>query len=168
MQRIKLSQLKNGPTTGELLQLCTMDPARTSMEGPTPKVHVDRFATMTVYDNRYNAPPTLMAVPDSESDLHAILYSVSQMLSEIVGCNRVILLLLNEDRQSARVYVLELGPDASHSPLVRDVPMGPGALTELINGRKPRYIAHPGELANVPELVAVVRFEASSGAPFHD
>jgi hypothetical protein len=95
---------------------------------------------MIANDNRHSSPSSLIVRPDSESDLHAILHSVSQLLSEIIGCNCVALLLLNEDGQSARLYVLDVGPHVSNSPLVRDVLVDQGALTELISGRKPRYI----------------------------
>ena len=66
---------------------------------------------MIANESRYSPPPKLIAFPDSESDLHAILRSVSDLLSEIIGCNCVALLLLNEDGKSARACVLDLGPN---------------------------------------------------------
>jgi formate hydrogenlyase transcriptional activator len=109
-------------------------------------------------------PPAMMPAPDPESDLHAILRSVSRLLSEIAGCNCVALVLNNEDGRSARCYVLELDLDTSNSPVVRDVPTDP-ALSGLINARTPCYIHDlPNELAAAPDLLQVMRFESSSGA----
>ena len=126
--------------------------------------HVDQFSTMIASETRQSPPFNIMRVPDPESDLHAILHSVTLLLSEIVGCNCVALVLLNEDGQSAPSYVLELDLGASNSPVVRDVPADV-VLSGLINSRKPRYIPRLfNELVAAPELLQFTRLEPSSGA----
>ncbi len=120
---------------------------------------------MTADNDRYVAPPDPIVVFDSDSDLHAILQSVSQLLSEFAGCHSVALLLLNGDGQSARLHVLELGRSASISPLVRDILIDQEALAGLRNGPEPRYIAKPpGDLADFPELLALIPLDGLSGA----
>ena len=119
---------------------------------------------MIANENPFNPPLNMMPVPDPESDLHAILHSVSRLLSEIVGCNCVALVLLNEGGKSARLYMLELDLGASNSPMVRDVPTD-AALSKLINARKPRFVSSlSNELAAAPDLLQFMRFEPSNGA----
>lgn len=108
--------------------------------------------------------PPLSVEPDPESDLHAILDSVSQLLSQIIGCDCAALLLPNEGGQSARLYALELDHGASTSPRVRDVLIDHN-LWGLIHERKPRYIANPlTEFAAIPDLIETTRISPSSGA----
>ena len=120
---------------------------------------------MITYETRERLPLGMIPVaPDSESDLHAILHSVSLLLSETVGCNCVALLLLDEDGQSARLYVFELGLRTSKSPVIRDVRVG-AALGVLINARSQRcFVNLPGDLAVLPDLIELTRFEPSSVA----
>jgi formate hydrogenlyase transcriptional activator len=119
---------------------------------------------MIANENRRGPSLSMMPVPDPESDLQAILHSVNRLLSEIVGCNCVALLLLNEGGKSARLYVLELDLGGSNSPVVRDMPTD-AALSRLINERKPRHIPNlSNELVAVPGLIQFPRLEPSSGA----
>src|SRR3974390_2574113 len=107
----------------------------------------------------------MIPVPDSGSDLHAILHSVTLLLSEIIGCNCVALLLLNEDGLTARLHLLRLDLDVSSSPIVRDVPIDNALLAGLINEHEPRYIPNlSNELAAVPDLIQFTRMEPSSSA----
>jgi formate hydrogenlyase transcriptional activator len=134
------------------------------MDDNTPKVHVDQFSIMIADENRDRPLLGMMAVPDSESDLYAILHSVSLLLSAIVGCKCVALVLLNEGGRGARLYVLDLRLGPSNSPAVRDVPMD-AALCGLINGGMPRCLRNvPDELAAIPDLIQMRRFEPSNVA----
>ena len=108
--------------------------------------------------------PTPYRAPDPESDLHAILQSVSRLLSQIIGCDCAALLLPNEDGKSARLYVLDVAERASTSPLVRDVPID-GALSGLIHEPKHRYIPSlRDELAPVADLIQTTGIGSSRGA----
>jgi formate hydrogenlyase transcriptional activator len=108
--------------------------------------------------------PSLKIAPDPESDLHAILQSVSRLLSQIIGCDCAALLLPNEDGRSARLYVLEVAEPTSTSPLVRDVPID-GALSRLIHEPKHRYIPSlRDELAAVADLIQTTGIGSSRGA----
>ena len=119
---------------------------------------------MIASETRQSPPFNIMRVPDPESDLHAILHSLSLLLSEVVGCNCVALVLLNEDGQSARSYVLQLDLDGSNSPVVRDVPAD-ATLSRLIKGQKPRYIPIlSNELSAALDLIQITRLEPSSSA----
>jgi len=120
---------------------------------------------MIASENSQLLPLSMIPVPDSGSDLHAILHSVTLLLSEIIGCNCVALLLLNEDGLSARLHLLRLDPDSSVAPVVRDVPIDNAGLAGLLNGHKPQYIPNfANELAAAPDLIQLTRIEPSSGA----
>jgi formate hydrogenlyase transcriptional activator len=120
---------------------------------------------MTTSEIEHGLPPSMTPVPGSESDLHAVLHSVTLLLSKIIGCNCASLVLLNEDGQSARLYLLDLFCGASGIPTVRDVPIDDAALEALINGRNPRHIP---DVANEPAtlhwLLPHTRIEPSSSA----
>jgi transcriptional regulator with GAF, ATPase, and Fis domain len=118
---------------------------------------------MIANEDRRRPPLNMMPVPDSESDLHAILHSVSRLLAEIIGCNCVALLLLNEDERSARLYVLDVV--AKNSPVARDVAIDHAVIAGLVNGRKPRYIPNlSSDPAAFHDLFQFTRFEPLSGA----
>ncbi len=111
-----------------------------------------------------NFPLSIPPVLNSESELHAILQSVTTLLSKVIGCDYVALLLLNEDGQSARLYVLDLDSGSSTAPIVRDVPIEDTALAEFIKGQKPRYISNINDLKTIPALIQTVRIEQASRA----
>ena len=123
-------------------------------------------ATKTITsDRRHGAPLNVTNASDPESDLHAILHSVTLLLSKIIGCNCVALFLLNEDGQSARLYGLELGCSASETPIVRDMSVQDATLVQVMNGQKPRYIpCLEKELALFPGLIHFTRIEPSASA----
>jgi len=120
---------------------------------------------MTASENKHGLPLSMTPVPGSESDLHAVLHSVTLLLSKIIGCDCAALVLPNEDGQSARLYLLDLVCGASGSPTVRDVPIEDAALEALINGRKPQYIPDvTNEPATLHWLLQHTRIGPSSGA----
>src|SRR5664279_4979826 len=120
---------------------------------------------MIARESMHRLPLSTTPVLNSESELHAILQSVTLLLSKVIGCDCVALLLLNEDGQSARLYVLDLDSGASNAPIVRDVPIQDGALAELIKGQKPRYISNIlDELVTIPALIQFTRIEPASRA----
>jgi len=116
-------------------------------------------------ENSQDLPLSIIPVPDSGSDLHAILHSVTLLLSEIIGCNCVALLLLNEDGRTARLHLLRLDLEVSYAPIVRDVPIDDAGLAGLLNGHKPQYIPNlANEPAPAPDLIQLTRIEPSSSA----
>ncbi len=120
---------------------------------------------MIADETRENLPLSEMPTPDSESDLHAILQSVILILSEIVGCTCAALVLLNQDRQTARVYLFRVVPSASTIPIVRDVPIEDAALAKLLSGLKARYIdGLANELTTDPELTRLIENGSGTGA----
>lgn len=120
---------------------------------------------MIADESRLTLPLSEMPAPDSESDLHAILQSVTLLLSEIVRCTCAALVLLNQDRQTARVYLLRVAPSASTTPTVRDVRIGDAALAELLSGMKARYIdGFADKLTTDPELTRLIENESGTGA----
>lgn len=120
---------------------------------------------MIAHEIRQTLPLSVTPAPDSESDMHGILHSVTLLLSEIVGCTCAALVLLNQDRQSARVYLLQLDPSASAAPVVRDVPIDDAALVGLLHGRTTRYVtSFAGEFAGEPELMRLIQTESGTGA----
>ena len=127
--------------------------------------HMDQFSIMITSENRYRPPLGMISVPDSESDLQAILDSVTLLLSDIIGCDCAALLLRNEDGQSARLYLLQLDAGVSNPPMVLDVPIEDATLARLINLREPRYVPSlANELATIPALIQVIRIDPVSSA----
>src|SRR4051812_177204 len=120
---------------------------------------------MTTSEIEHGLPPSMTPVPGSESDLHAVLHSVTLLLSKIIGCNCAAMVLLNEGGQSARLYLLDLVCGVSSIPTVRDVSIDDAALEATINGRKPRYIPDvTNEPATLRCLLQHTRIEPSSSA----
>ena len=116
-------------------------------------------------DRRHGAPLSVTNDLDTNSDLHAILNSVTLLLSKITGCNCAALFLLNEDGQSARIYGLELGCSASTKPIVREMSVQETTLVQVMNGQTPRFIpCLEKELAIFPGLLHFTRIEPSTSA----
>src|SRR5450755_2487783 len=120
---------------------------------------------MIARESPHRFPLSITPVLNSESELHAILQSVTMLLSKVIGCDCVALLLLNEDGQTARLYVLDLDSGASTAPIVCDVPIEDAALAEFIKGQKPRYISNIiNDLPTIPALIQLTRIEPANRA----
>jgi len=120
---------------------------------------------MIASENRHDFPLSMTRVPGSDSDLHAVLQSVTLLLSKIIGCDCDALVLPNEGGQSARLYLLDLVCGISSMPTVRDIPIEDAALEALINGRKPQYIPNiANEPATLRCLLQDTRIKPSSSA----
>src|SRR5215469_8615984 len=120
---------------------------------------------MIASENSPLLPLSMIPVPNSGSDLHAILHSATLLLSETIGCKCVALLLLNEDGQSARLHLLRLDLDVSDAPIIKDVPIDDAGVAALMNGHRPRCIRNLStQLAMVPDLIQLIPIEPSSSA----
>jgi formate hydrogenlyase transcriptional activator len=120
---------------------------------------------MIAVEDRHNLPLSLTHAPDSESDLHAILHSVTLLLAEVVGCTSAALVLLNQDRQSARVYHLRVQPGTYSAPIVRDVPIKDAAVAEFLCASTTQYTARfAEEFTTDPELTRLTGAGSGTGA----
>lgn len=118
-----------------------------------------------IAENRESLALRMAPAPDSGSDLHAILHSVTLLLAEIIGCNCVALILLNDEGGSARLHFLRLDLDHPNAPMIRDVPVDTAVLAGLMNGQRPRYIRNlANELALAADLIHLTGIDPSSSA----
>lgn len=111
----------------------------------------------TASESRYNAVLSVSNSLAEQSDVRAILHSVSLLLSKIVGFDRVALLLLNENGHGARMYALESEPGNSNVAIGQYVSYAGTSLVQALENQTPVYIARLREdLASSPELLQYV------------
>ena len=100
----------------------------------------DNSKILSASENRYRALLGVTSALAAESDVNAVLHSVSLLLSKIIGFDSAALLLLNEDGQSARLYALESEQSGSDIPVGRDFPFKDTTLALVLRDQKPMYI----------------------------
>ena len=119
---------------------------------------------LCAFESRYRALLDVSRALASQSDLRAVLHSVSLLLSKVIGFDSVALLLFNENRQSVRLYALE--SELPGSDMVgRDFSVQGTFLANVLDSRKPIYIPKLGdELDKVPGMILRDRIRASASA----
>jgi formate hydrogenlyase transcriptional activator len=119
----------------------------------------------TASESRYRALLGVTTVLAAQSDVHAVLHSVSLLLSKIIGFDSAALLLLNEDGQSARLYALESDLTGSEIPIGRDFPFKDTTLALVLKSQKPMYIPSlSDELAKATGLTQPSRIKPTTSA----
>ena len=114
---------------------------------------------------RYLALLGLSGLLATESDVQVALHSASALLSKIVGFDRIALLLLNEDGQSARVLALESELAGWGGLIGREFSLKDTTMEAVIASQKPRYVASlADELAKIPGFPQPVRDSQTSCA----
>jgi len=121
--------------------------------------------TLTASENRYRALLGVTSVLAAQSDVHAVLHSVSLLLSKIIGFDSAALLLLNEDGQSARLFALESDSTGSDTPIGRDFPFKDTTLALVLRDQKPMYIPSlSAELTKATGLAHAARIKPTTSA----
>ncbi|MGA8741333.1 MAG: sigma 54-interacting transcriptional regulator [Terracidiphilus sp.] len=97
--------------------------------------------------------------------MQTALRSVSVLLSKIIGFDRIALLLVNEDGQSARMYALESERTDSDVLIGREFPLQDTSLALVFESQQSRYVPSlADELARVPDLLQATRLTQPSSA----
>ena len=119
-------------------------------------------------ETRYRALLKVSGLLASESDVQKALCSVSVLLSKIVGFDRIALLLVDEDGQSARVYALNSEIAGLDGLIGRGFLLKDTSMALVLKSQQPRYIPSlPDELERVPGLLQATRLtQARSGYMF--
>ena len=113
----------------------------------------DQDRNLIASDSRYRALLGVSTLLAAHSDVHAIVHSVSLLLSKIVGFDSVALLLVNEDGQTARLYALESEERSSDIQIGHDFSFKDTSLALVLKNQKPMYIPSlKDELAKLPGL----------------
>ncbi len=116
-------------------------------------------------ETRYRALLRVSGLLSSESDVQTALRSVSVLLSKIIGFDRIALLLVNEDGQSARMYALESERTDSDVLIGREFPLQDTSLALVFESQQSRYVPSlADELARVPDLLQATRLTQPSSA----
>ena len=114
---------------------------------------------------RYRALLRVSGLLASESDVQTALRSVSVLLSKIVGFDRIALLLVNDDGQSAQVYALESELTDSDPLIGRDFQLQDTSLALVFESQQSKFVPSlADELARVPNLLQATRLTQSSSA----
>jgi len=114
---------------------------------------------------RYRALLRVSGLLASESDVQTALRSVSVLLSKIVGFDRIALLLVNDDGQSAQVYALESELTDSDPLIGRDFQLQDTSLALVFESQQSKYVPSlADEFARVPNLLQATRLTQSSSA----
>jgi len=114
---------------------------------------------------RYRALLRVSGLLASESDVQTALRSVSVLLSKIVGFDRIALLLVNDDGQSAQVYALESELTDSDPLIGRDFQLQDTSLALVFESQQSKFVPSlADELARVPNLLQATRLIQSSSA----
>lgn len=116
-------------------------------------------------ESRYRALLNVSSALATQPDVHAVLRSVSLLLSKVVDFDTVALLLFNEDDESARLYALESEPPGPGTMIGRDFLLKDTAMAVVLESQKPKYIpVFSDELAEFPELLRNLRIEPRTSA----
>jgi len=116
-------------------------------------------------ETRYRALLRVSGLLASESDVQTALRSVSVLLSKIVGFDRIALLLVNDDGQSAQVYALESELTDSDPLIGRDFQLQDTSLALVFESQQSKFVPSlADELARVPNLLQATRLIQSSSA----
>ena len=114
---------------------------------------------------RYRALLRVSGLLASESDVQTALRSVSVLLSKIVEFDRIALLLVNDDGQSAQVYALESELTDSDPLIGRDFQLQDTSLALVFESQQSKFVPSlADELARVPNLLQATRLTQSSSA----
>jgi transcriptional regulator with GAF, ATPase, and Fis domain len=119
----------------------------------------------TASESRYRALLSVSSVLAEQSDVRAVLHSVSLLLSKIVGFDRVALLLLNENEQGARLYALESELGSSDMAIGQDVSYAGTSWSLALESQRAVYIPRLNEdLARSPDLLQHVCIRPTTSA----
>ena len=100
---------------------------------------------------------TLLGVSTSlaaQPDVGAALGSISGLLSKVVSFNSIALLLLSQDRETAKLYALESGIHDNGFEIGSEVPFKDTAIASALETQRPVFVPDiRTEMSKIPQLV---------------
>ena len=123
-------------------------------------------ANAQVNQDRYRALLSVSGLfAASESDVQTALHSVSVLLSRIVGFDRIALLLVDDEVQSARVYALQSEAAERDDLIGREFPLQDSTVALVVESQQPRYVPRLAkELERIPGLLEATGLTESTSA----
>jgi len=102
---------------------------------------------------RYKALIGLSSVIVSQPDIHAVLHSISVLLSKVIGFDSVALLLTEEQNGTAQVYALEPGPNGPAIEIGTEVPFKGTPIEAVISEQQPIFVPDTRpSILKIPQL----------------
>ncbi len=120
----------------------------------------DRIDADSLDGSRYRALLGVSTAIASQPDVHAVLHSISALLSKVVPFNSISLLLLNQNHETAQLYALEAG---AHDPSIEigtELPFKNTAVETALEKEQPVFVPDSRqELLKIPQFAQRIRFE---------
>jgi formate hydrogenlyase transcriptional activator len=116
-------------------------------------------------EGRYRTLLGVSGLLAAELDVQAALDSVSVLLSTIIEFDRIALLLLNEDGESARLYALKSTMALADDLIGQAFSLKDTTMALVLDSQQPRYVPSlADELRKVPGLLQATRITRTSSA----
>jgi len=110
--------------------------------------------------SRYRTLVEVSTALVSQPDVHAVLHSISTLVSKVVPFNSIALLLLNQDSGTAQLYALESGSQDFGVEIGTEIPFKNTALVSALEKQQPVFIPDARqEMAKIPQLAERVRLQ---------
>jgi formate hydrogenlyase transcriptional activator len=110
--------------------------------------------------SRYRALLGVSTAIASQPDVHAVLHSISALLSKVVPFDSISLLLLNQHHETAQLYALEAGAHDPGIEIGTELPFRNTAVELALEKEEPIFVPDSRkELLKIPQFAQRVRFE---------
>ncbi len=111
-------------------------------------------------ESKYRALLGVSTVIASQPDVHAVLHSISALLSKVVPFDSIALLLLNQDDETAQLYALESGSEVAGVEIGTEVPFKNTAVASALERQQPVFVPDTKqEMLKIPQLGERVRLQ---------
>ncbi len=95
-----------------------------------------------------------------QPDVHAVLHSISTLVSKVVPFDSIALLLLNQDNGTARLYALESGFQDFGVEIGTEIPFKHTVLASVLERQQPAFVADARqEMMKLPQLAQRVHLQ---------
>jgi formate hydrogenlyase transcriptional activator len=110
--------------------------------------------------SRYRALLGVSTAIASQTDVHAVLHSISALLSKVVPFDSISLLLLNQHQDTAQLYALEAGAHDPGIEIGTELPFRNTAIESALEREEPIFVPDSRqELLKIPKFAQRIRFE---------
>jgi len=122
----------------------------------------DRENPLSLEGSRYRALIDVSTALAKQQDIHAVLRSISSLLSKIVPFDSIVLLLLNQGNETVQFYSFN---HEGHDPGIEigtSVSFGNTSIALALEKQQPVFVPDIGEeVRRIPELAARLKLEGS-------
>jgi formate hydrogenlyase transcriptional activator len=120
----------------------------------------DRENPVSVEGSRYRALPDVSTALAMQHDIHAVLRSISSLLSRIVPFDSIVLLLLNQGNETVQVYSFNNEGRNPGIGIGTTVPFKNTSIASALEKQQPVFVPDiREEVQSIPELATRLRFE---------